>query len=190
MTHTNSLVCSETVTEKWRVWVGCGKCVSGPEQYVKTYVLKCLLQSFQQPPSRSAAFCWTPDSGAYRLSPGACQSATLHYTAAFVVDEQKKESHNAGKRCVTRCAKVCACVQWQKQRRRYVCSVCPWKCILHFFSPAAKQFPLKMGSLWSKGPINPLVSPTPLTICLSSLPFNHCRFTIIAIAAFPFEILW
>lgn len=28
-------------------------------------------------------------TGAYRLSPGVCQSATLHYTAAFVADDQK-----------------------------------------------------------------------------------------------------
>lgn len=41
---------AQTVTEKWRVWVGCGKCVSGPEQYVKACVLKRLLQSSQQPP--------------------------------------------------------------------------------------------------------------------------------------------
>lgn len=60
MTHSlNSLVCSGCDWKR-RVWVGCGKCVSGPDQYVKTPVLICLL-------------CWKPDSGAHHC-PGACQS--------------------------------------------------------------------------------------------------------------------
>ncbi len=136
---TNSLVCSETVTEKWRVWVGCGKCVCGPEQYVKTCVLKRLLQSFQQPPSRSAVLCWTPDFSAYRLSPGVCQSATLHYTAACS-GQPGKECHNEGKGCVIRYEKVCACVLWKKKGIQclYI------KVYLALCSPAARQFPLKM----------------------------------------------
>lgn len=67
-----------------------GSVFVGPEQYVETCAPKRLLQSSQQPPSRSAALCGTPDSATYRLSPGACQSATLHYTAAFVVDDQER----------------------------------------------------------------------------------------------------
>ncbi len=161
MTHTNSLVCSETVTEKWRVWVGCGKCVSGPEQYVKTCVLKCLLQSSQQPPSRSVALCWTPDTGAYRLSPGACQSATLHYTAAFVADDQKRNvtmRERGVKPDVRKCVHVC-----YDRRRAFTCVHESLSCT---FWPSCKAVSFENGwSLWSKGPINPSVSPVPIPVC-------------------------
>lgn len=134
MTHTNSLVCSETVTEKWRVWVGCGKCVSGPEQYVKACALKCLLQWSQQPPPQQVSspllntWLWCLSSFSRCVS----VSHTSLY-CCLCSGRPKEQFHNEGKRCVTRWGK---CVHvFYERAGEYTC-VCKKVYFVHF-SPAA-----------------------------------------------------
>lgn len=148
MTHTNSLVCSETVTEKWRVWVGCGKCVCGPEQYVKTCVLKCLLQSSQQPPQQVSSPL--PNTWLRCLSSFSRCVSVIHASlyCCLCSGRPEKEFHNEGKRCVTRC-EVCACVLWKKSI--HVCSVCAWKYIWHFSAQLWSCFPWKRLTTEIKG---------------------------------------
>lgn len=161
MTHTNSLVSSETVTEIWRVWVGSGNCVSGPEQYVKTFMPKCLLQSSQPLPSRSAALCWTHDSGSYRPPPGVRQSAKLHYTAAFVVHDKEIESPIEGR---GRGESVRAL--WQNRSARV--RACLKAYFIFFWScPAAALFKPKIPAI--KRTNQPFAMS--LTIQLSRIPF-------------------